>query len=50
MLTLHALLEKLIASNKLAPSRIPPMRTAVKQFARMLGADAQGCPPEHYIC
>jgi hypothetical protein len=48
MLTLHMLLEKLIASNQLTPSRIPPMRTAVKQYAWMLGIDAHRCPPERY--
>lgn len=47
-MTLHDLLEHLITHGHLKSSRIAPMRTAIKQYAAMLGADPQQCPPEIY--
>jgi hypothetical protein len=45
---LHDLLEQLIATRVLKPSRHGPMRTAVKQYAAILGRDPTACPPEVY--
>jgi Phage integrase family len=45
---LQALLDHLLSHSLLKPSRIGPMRTAVKQYAAILGADAAFCPPDIY--
>jgi hypothetical protein len=47
-MTLHELLDTVIQHGDLTPARIPPMRTAVKQYAAMLGMDAAHCPPKLY--
>jgi hypothetical protein len=48
MLSLHELLEKVINEGHLRPSRIAPLRTAVKQYAAMHGTDPKHCLPEVY--
>jgi hypothetical protein len=48
MMTLQNLLDDVIQQGQLTPSRIPPMRTAVKQYAAMLSVDPAQCPPEVY--
>jgi hypothetical protein len=45
---LHDLLEQLITTHALKPSRIGPMRTAVKQYAAILGMDPKSCSPSVY--
>jgi integrase len=45
---LQELLDTVISRNLLTPSRIPPLRTAVKQYAAMLGVDPSRCPPALY--
>jgi hypothetical protein len=47
-MTLQELLEHVISRNGLTASRIGPMRTAVKQYAAMLGADPSRCTPDMY--
>src|SRR5882724_11205998 len=44
----HALLEQIIPIGVLKPSRIGPMRTAVKQYAAILGVDPKSCLPTVY--
>jgi hypothetical protein len=48
MVMLQELLEKVIYQDVLRPSRIAPLRTAVKQYAAMLGKEACHCPPNLY--
>jgi hypothetical protein len=48
VMTLQELLETMIHEGIMPPSRIPPMRTAVKQYAAMLGMDPAQCPPAVY--
>jgi hypothetical protein len=50
VLTLAALLEKVVSQDPpvLAPSRLPPLKTAVTQYARMLGTTPQQCWPAQY--
>jgi hypothetical protein len=45
---LQELLDTVIQQGRLTASRIPPMRTAVKQYAAILGTAAAHCPPEVY--
>jgi Phage integrase family len=47
-MTLQELLETIVQRGLLTPSRIPPMGTAVKQYAAILGVDAVHCTPEIY--
>jgi hypothetical protein len=47
-MTLHELLETVVQRGLLTPARIPPMRTAVKQYAAILGVAAAHCPPDLY--
>ena len=47
-MTLQEVLEHVIRRNGLARSRVGPMRTAVKQFAAMLGSEPSRCPPALY--
>jgi hypothetical protein len=48
LLTLQELLDKVIGQGALKPSRLGPMRTAVKQYAAILDADPAHCRPEVY--
>jgi hypothetical protein len=50
MLTLAALLEKIVSQDPpvLASSRLPPLKTAVTQYARMFGTTPQQCWPAQY--
>jgi integrase-like protein len=45
---LHTLLETAIASGQLSGTRVGPLKTAVKQYAAMLGGDAAQIPPDTY--
>jgi Phage integrase family len=50
MLTLSALFEKLMNQGPtvVKPSRIAPLKTAVKQYASMLGSSPEHCWPDRY--
>jgi Phage integrase family len=45
---LQALLDQVIHRDVLKPSRIGPMRTAIKQYAAILGVPPAACPPDVY--
>jgi hypothetical protein len=45
---LQRVLESAIEKGLVKPSRIPPLRTAVKQYAAMFGVPAAQLPPEQY--
>jgi hypothetical protein len=47
-MTLQALLDQVIDLGRLKPSRIGPMRTAIKQYAAILGVPPTSCPPDVY--